>query len=82
MKQFKNYEDIYPLTIITMRFSGGGKYVAFNAPEDSGYVQEVNTEEISYRLKEWLEENVLFPYGVGNTIWEALDNLIEMSKDK
>ena len=81
MKSLKNYEDIYPLTIISMRYCD--KYVAFNAPEDSGYVQNVNTEEVSYVLEKWLDENVSpCLYGVGSTIWEALDNLIEMSKNK
>ena len=32
-KKFKDYEDIYPLTIVKMRY--GGKYVAFNAESDS-----------------------------------------------
>ena len=78
---YKTWEDIYPLTLITMRY--GGKYVAFNAEEDSGFVQAVNREEVSYRLKDWLEENVdPCPYGVGDTIMEAMNNLLESMNKK
>ena len=73
---YKQWEDIYPLTLITMRY--GGKYVAFNAEEDAGFVQEVNTEEVSYELEDWLDKNVdPCPYGVGNTIMNAMNNLLE-----
>jgi hypothetical protein len=72
---YKRWEDIYPLTLIKLRF---GRYVAFKAEEDTGFVQEVNTEEISYILESWLEENVSpCPYGVGRTITEAMNNLLE-----
>ena len=47
--------DIYPLTLINIRFGG---YITLNAPEDSRFVQDVNTEEVSHRLKEWIEDNV------------------------
>jgi hypothetical protein len=68
-------EDIYPLTLIKSRF---GVYIAFNAEEDAGFVQEVNTEEVFYMLESWLEENVApCPYGVGGTIIEAMDNLLK-----
>jgi hypothetical protein len=64
-----------------MRF--GGKYLAFNAEEDSGFVQDVNTEEVYYRLNDWLEENVdPCAYGVGDTIMEAMNNLLESMKKK
>lgn len=76
MKKYKIWEDIYPLTLIQMRF--GGKYIAFNAEEDSGFVQNVNNEEVFYVLESWLEENVSpCPYGVGNTIIGAMNNLLE-----
>ena len=72
---YRNWEDIYPLTLIKLRF---GRYVAFKAEEDSTFVQEVNTEEVSYRLKDWLEENVdSCPYGVGDTIMDAMNNLLD-----
>jgi hypothetical protein len=75
MNRFKNWEDIYPLTLVRMRF--GGKYVAFNAEEDVSFVQEVNTEEVHYHLEDWLEEHVdPCPYGVGSTIPEAMNNLL------
>ena len=55
----------------------GGKYIAFNAYEDSGFVQEVNVEETHYKLEEWLDQNVSpCPYGVGNTVIEAMNNLL------
>ena len=66
---YKTWEDIYPLTLIQMRY--GGKYVAFNA------------EEVHYQLNEWLEENVdPCPYGVGKTIMEAMNNLLEAMNRK
>jgi hypothetical protein len=73
---YKTWEDIYPLTLINLRFGG---YVAFNSEEDASFVQEVNTEEVSYQLAEWLEKKVEpCPYGVGNTIMDAMNNLLEV----
>ena len=73
---YKTWEDIYPLTLIQMRY--GGKYIAFNAEEDARFVQNVNTEEVHYHLNEWLEKNVdPCPYGVGETIMDAMNNLLE-----
>ena len=72
---YKQWEDIYPLTLINLRFGG---YVAFKAEEDASFIQEVNTEEVIYQLEAWLEENVdPCPYGVGKTIMEAMNNLLE-----
>ena len=72
---YRTWEDIWPLTLISMRY--GGKYVAFNAEEDAGFVQEVNTEEVSYELEDWLERNVSpCPYGVGETVMSAMNNLL------
>ena len=72
---YKEWEDIYPLTLINLRFGG---YIAFNAEEDSSFVQEVNTEEVSYDLENWLEKNVdPCPYGIGKTIIETMNNLLE-----
>ena len=77
---YKQWEDIYPLTLIKLRFGG---YVAFKAEEDASFIQEVNTEEVSYQLEEWLKENVSpCPYGTGKTIMEAMNNLLEkMNRD-
>lgn len=75
MKKYQTWEDIYPLTLIKMRF--GGKYIAFNADEDASVVQEVNTEENHYVLDKWLTMNVdPCSYGVGNTIADAMNNLL------
>lgn len=72
---YKEWEDIYPLTLINLRFGG---YVAFNAEEDAGFVQSVNNEEVSYELTYWLKREVdPCPYGVGNTIMETMNNLLE-----
>jgi len=80
-RKYKQWEDIYPLTLIQMRY--GNKYVAINCEEDSGHIQDVNTEEVHYRLEEWLEENVSpCPYGVGTTIMECMNNLLEAMNNK
>ena len=72
---YKQWEDIYPLTLINLRFGG---YVAFKAEEDASFIQKVNTEEVIYQLEEWLKENVdPCTYGVGKTIMEAMNNLLE-----
>lgn len=75
MKKYQTWEDIYPLTLIKMRF--GGRYIAFNASEDSGFAQKVNTEETHYQLDKWLMMNVYpCPYGLGDTISDAMNNLL------
>ena len=72
---YKEWEDIYPLTLINLRFGG---YVAFNAEEDAGFVQSVNNEEVCYELKDWLERKVdPCPYGIGKTIMETMNDLLE-----
>ena len=72
---YKQWEDIYPLTLIKLRFGG---YVAFKAAEDASFIQEVNTEKVSCQLEAWLKEKVdPCPYGVGETIMEAMNNLLE-----
>lgn len=73
-------EDIYPLTIVKTRF--GGKIVICNFEVDAGegdktlemswinYIQ--GSEDVSYRLLDWLEEYVSPRlYGVGDTLDEA-----------
>ncbi len=80
---YRNWEDIYPLTLIRLINGYGIRYVAFNAEEDTTFVQEVNTEEVSYRIKDWLEENVdPCPYGVGDTIMDAMNNLLDKLNKK
>lgn len=75
MAKLNSWEDIYPLTLVTMRY--GGKYIAFNIEEDSFVVQNVNTEENSYILEEWLTKNCHVPYGVASTIMDAMNSLLE-----
>ena len=73
---YTEWEDIYPLTLVKLRY--GGKYVAINCEEDSGHIQNVNREEVHYRLEEWMDENVSpCPYGIGTTIIECMNALMK-----
>lgn len=73
--KFKKYEDIYPLTIVQMRY--GGKYVVFNMESDSSLIHDVQLgEEAMYDTKKYIEDKFSGSYGIGITIWEAIDNLI------
>lgn len=75
-RKLKTYEDIYPLTIVQMRY--GGKYVAFNMDSDSSIIHDVQLdEEAMYNTKEFIEEKYHGLYGIGDTIWQALDNLLK-----
>ena len=79
--KIENIEDIYPLTIVSMRY--GGKIVILNAEVDAG---EANgniswsnliqgDEETFYRIDEWLEENVKpCLYGIGDSILDAFED--------
>jgi hypothetical protein len=79
-RTYRTWEDIYPLTLIKLRFHG---YVAFNAEEDASFVQEVNTEEVCYDLNNWLEEHVSpCPYGVGDTVMDTMNSLLEAMNNK
>jgi len=73
-KKIENIEDIYPLTIVKMRY--GGKIVIFNADNDSGFVDSVQgDEEVYYVINDWLEEHVSpCLYGIGDTIWSAFED--------
>ena len=73
---YTEWEDIYPLTLVKLRY--GGKYVAFNCGERHDIVQDINNEDISYELEQWLNENV-FPvsYGIGTTITECMNALMK-----
>lgn len=73
--KYKEWEDIYPLTVVSMRY--GGKYVSFNCSEDMNVVQNVNTEEVSYELESWLSKHCLVEYGVGSSIMNSLNQLLE-----
>jgi macrodomain Ter protein organizer (MatP/YcbG family) len=72
--KIEKIEDIYPLTIVKMRF--GGKIVIFNADSDAGFVDSVQgDEEVYYVINEWLEKHVSpCLYGIGDTIYEAFEN--------
>lgn len=76
----KRIEDIYPLTIVKMRY--GSKIVIFNADNDAGFVDSVQgDEEVFYQLEEWMSENVApCLYGIGDTLQEAFENYLERSK--
>lgn len=82
-KEIKRIEDIYPLTIVRMRY--GGKFVILNADVDSGegvleetpswadYLQ--GYEEAMYHTDEWLE-NTVAPclYGIGESLELAFED--------
>lgn len=70
----ENIEDVYPLTIIRMRF--GGKFVIFNSYADADFIGSVQEDkEVYWILDEWLDENVEpYLYGIGITISEAFDD--------
>ena len=74
IKKIKHIEDIYPLTIVKMRY--GDKIVIFNANNDAGFVNSVQgNEEVYYILEKWMKENVEpCLYGIGDTIWEAFED--------
>lgn len=77
------YEDlitdsIYPLTIVSDRYTGaysGGKYTAWNL-EPSEVPAEINADDTTRHFF-WIDlviDNEI-PHGVGNTIEEAVGNL-------
>lgn len=73
-EKIEKIEDIYPLTIVTMRY--GGKIVIFNSESDNKKIQTIQlTEDPRYNLKEWMEQNI-FPqcYGIGDTVWDAFED--------
>lgn len=66
----KTIEEIYPLTIVNMRF--GDYIVIFNCNSYSGFVRYIeDDQDINQHIKEYLEENVFFNYGIGKTLVEA-----------
>lgn len=73
-------EDIYPLTIVGMRF--GGKIIIFQCENDCDLITTAaEDEEVFYCIKEWLEENVFFPFGIGETINDAFKDFVRRNKE-
>jgi len=72
--KIEKIEDIYPLTIVQMRY--GGKYIIFNMESDNSNIHEVQLgEEPHYELDKWMDENIApFGYGIGDTIWNAFED--------
>ncbi len=74
MKKINRIEDIYPMTIISMRY--GGKFAIIEACCDYDCVNSIEgNEEWSYdphhfMKKEWEHIN----YGIGSTILEAFED--------
>ena len=71
----KKIEEIFPLTIVNMRY--GQRLVIFNAYSICDFIASVQEdEEVHYILEEWLEEHVLpfCNYGIGETIEEAFED--------
>ncbi len=69
----KRVEDIYPLTIVSPRYTDG--VVIFHADCDTWFVDKVQGTENALPLLPWLEENV-YPccYGYGLTVEAAFEH--------
>ena len=67
-REFKTNEDIYPLTIVQMRY--GGKYVALNCNANAGFVSDIQSnEEVHYEIDKYLKEKVSPGlYGISDTL--------------
>lgn len=79
-----NIEDIYPLTIISMRYKD--RLIMFNCTTNMEFISDaVNSEEISYDIEEWLEIRVKkeygINYGIGHTIWDTFQDYKQRLKD-
>ena len=72
--KIENIEDIYPLTIISMRY--GGKIIILNRESDNSDIHELQlSEEPSYDLNKYMDDNISPQcYGIGNTIWQAFED--------
>lgn len=72
----KNIEDIYPLTIVRMRFKD--KIIIFNCINSANFINTaVENEEISYDIENWLEREMSLydiKFGIGNDIWSAFED--------
>ena len=74
----KKIEDIYPLAIVSMRYSN--KIIIFNSfiNEDSWFIQEsIENQLIVDNIEKWLNENVYtlgIKYGIGLTFNDAFEN--------
>lgn len=81
-KIIEKIEDIYPLTIVRMRY--GGKYVITSCESDSEWIHDVQLDdEPSYNLELWMERNNHFvPYGYGETLTEAFENFKTRQQNK
>ena len=69
----KTIADIFPLTIIKMRF--GGKYIIFESEIECNRtaMEALQTEEeCYYNYLQYLEDNCFCKYGVGDTIDNAV----------
>lgn len=72
--KIEKIEDIYPLTIINMRY--GGKIIIFNLTSGNPVIHEAQSdEEPHYGLEEWMEDNLSqHCYGIGDTIYDAFED--------
>jgi hypothetical protein len=74
MGKIERIEDIYPLTIISMRYSG--KFIILNTIADNPRVSELQEcEEPWHILDEYMKKHFSpFPYGIGEDIWSAFED--------
>ena len=71
----KRIEDIYPCTIINMRF--GDDFVIFNSHSDNTDIASIEeNEEIYYELDDHIRNKILSFYccGKGDTIQKAFED--------
>lgn len=76
MRKMTKIEDIYPLTIVNMRYKD--KIILFQAHNENPVITTaVEDEEVSYDIESWLSEKAGsfgIRYGIGNTVNEALED--------
>ena len=67
-------EDIYPLTIVAMRY--GGAIVIFEADNHCDFISSVQgDEEVYYHVREWMNDNWShINYGMGPTLSDAFED--------
>jgi len=79
-----NFDSIFPLTIVQMRY--GGKFVIFNSYSTFKIINDVEEdEEISYDIENWLEKTCPsygVKFGIGSDIWQAYYDYTKRNEQK
>lgn len=75
----KKVEDIYPLTIISMRY--GGKIIIFNAYSSLSDIETAaEDEDVFYDIENWLIDNIAVNFGIGDSIDKAFEDYLNRNK--